>query len=367
MDPVCPAYDGAAITGLIPGLIGGEAAAWLPAPVHGAECVVLLLLDGLGWNALQSYLGELTTLASMEGAAITTVAPSTTASALTSLVTGLAPAQHGVVGFRMRVDDAVLNVLRWRREDGRHPPDPLGVQRHPPFRGRPVPVVTRLEFETTGFTEAHLRGARFLGWNAVSTLVEHCRRLVAARERFVYAYYPGVDTVAHEFGLHDEYYRAELGFVDELVGRLLDALPDRATVLVTSDHGQVHVGTEGWIGLEALHPLVDLYGGDGRFRYLYSSRGAATELLAVARDEVGDRAWVFSRDQLLDEGWLGKPGPGSVRRRIGEVVLAARDPVAFADPTLPGETALLAAHGSLTPDEMLVPLLAARGRRRSRA
>ncbi len=48
-----------------------------------------------------------------------------------------------------------------------------------------------------------LRGGRLLGWQTISGLVEQCVRAVAAGERFVYAYYPGVDTVAHEFGLHD--------------------------------------------------------------------------------------------------------------------------------------------------------------------
>ena len=103
-------------------------------------------------------------------------------------------------------------------------------------------------------------------------LVEHCRRLVGGNERFVYAYYPGVDTVAHEFGLHDDYYLAELAFADELVGRLLDALPSHATLVVTADHGQVHVG-DSWI---PLHPLREMYrfaAGEGRFRYLYAQQG----------------------------------------------------------------------------------------------
>ena len=160
----------------------------------------------------------------MEGHAITTVAPSTTASALTSLATGLAPSQHGIVGFRMRVDDDVLNVLRWTNGT-RRAPDPFNVQRHTAFLGREVPVVTRTEFRNTGFTDAHLRGGRFVGWHAVSSLVEHCHRLVSAGERFVYAYYPDVDTVAHEFGLHDTFYERELEAADALVGRLLDALP----------------------------------------------------------------------------------------------------------------------------------------------
>jgi hypothetical protein len=105
--------------------------------------------------------------------------------------------------------------------------------------------------------------------------------------------------------------------------------------------------------------------GEGRFRYLYAKKGAGAELLEAACDEFGDQAWVFSRDQLIDEGWLG-PGPviASIRRRIGDVILAPREPVAFVDPEMPNEANLVGAHGSLTADEMYVPLLAARGRGR---
>lgn len=365
-EAVRPAYGAAAITSIVPTLVGGQAGhdleSWLPTAVAGATAVVLLVLDGLGWNALDEHRAALPRLGAMQGGPITTVVPSTTSAALTSISTGLAPSQHGVVGFRMRVDGGVLNVLSWRRADGRHAPDPFSVQRHQAFAGRPVPVITKSEFSTTGFTEAHLRGVRFVGWRAASTLVEHARRQVAAGERFVYAYYPGVDSVAHQFGLHDEYFAAELRFVDELVGRLLDSLPESAALVVTSDHGQVHFGREGQVELREVAPLVDQYAGDGRFRYLYARRGAVNELCAQARAAYGDRAWVWSREQLLDEGWLG-PGPviPAVRRRIGDVVLAARDPIAFVDPTLPGEAELLAGHGSVTPDEMLVPFVGARG------
>ena len=61
----------------------------------------------------------------------------------------------------------------------------------------------------------------------------------------LYAYYPGVDTVAHEFGLAPPYLDAELQFVDGLVGRFRDALPPEAALLVTADHGQMEVGDIG--------------------------------------------------------------------------------------------------------------------------
>jgi hypothetical protein len=42
-------------------------------------------------------------------------------------------------------------------------------------------------------------------------------------------------------------------------------------------------------------------------------------------------------------------------------VLAARDRVGFVDPAVPYERKLRSAHASPTPDEILVPLLAAPG------
>jgi hypothetical protein len=360
-DPVRPRYGGASVDRIVPALLSGADESWLPAPVREADAVVVLVLDGLGWNLLDAHRGGLPVLGSMSGGPVTTVAPSTTAAALTSIATGLPPVQHGIVGFRMLVEGSVLNVLRWQVPYGRRAPDPFAVQRHTAFLGRPVPVVTKKEFKHTGFTEAHLRGAEFHGWSTTAVLVEQLRSLARTDAKLVYAYYPGVDTVAHEYGLSHESFTAELRFADELVGRILEALPERVALLVTADHGQVHVGDR-WISLQPVERLVARAAGEGRFRYLYAPRGGTPDLLAAASEEYGRQAWVLSRDQLLDEGWLG-PGTvtASIRRRIGDVVLAPHAPVAFVDPALPNEAKLVGAHGSLTPDEMLVPVVAARG------
>ena len=362
---VRPALDGASVAGLVPALLGARDASWLPAPAREAETVVLLVLDGLGWNALRAHSTDMPVLAAMEGGPITTVVPATTASALTSIATGLAPAQHGILGYRMLVGNDVLNVLRWTVPGNGRAPDPFDVQRHTAFLGRPVPVVTKFEFRSTGFTQAHLRGGRFVGWHTPAALVELCVTEAEARERLVYTYYPGVDSIAHEFGLRGRVWRRELAAADAIVGALLDALPDHAALLVTADHGQIHLEPESWIAIPDLEPMTTAMAGDGRFRFLYARKGAARELAAAARDQLGERAWVWSRAELLDEGLLGTGATGSVPGRIGDVVLAARGPVAFVDPALPNEAKLHSGHGSLEPDEMLVPLVAARGRARA--
>ena len=100
-----------------------------------------------------------------------------------------------------------------------------------------------------------------------------------------------------------------------------------------------------------------------RFRYLYARQGRGTRARGRgARASSASARGCGRRAELLDEGLLGDGPSGSIPGRIGDVVLAARDAVAFVDPSMPKEAELRSGHGSLMPDEMLVPLVAAAGR-----
>lgn len=360
-EPVLPAYGGACLTSIVPSLLSADPAArgWMPAPVWAASQVVLLVLDGLGWEQLQARAARAPVLASMAGGPITSVAPTTTATALTSISTGLPPARHGVVGYRVRVGfREVLNVLRWTTSSGdaRAVVEPESFQPNPPFGGTEPPVVTRAEFAATGFTSAHLAGTRLNGWRLPSGLVVEVRRLLAAGEPFVYAYYDGVDKVAHDRGF-GEHYDAELTFVDRLVGDLAAVLPPGAALVVTSDHGQVEVTGPGIMLAPELAADVDMQSGEGRFRWLHARPGTADRMAATAARLYGDVAWVRSRQDLIDEGWLGGAPSPEIEHRLGDVALVPFEPVAFLDPSDKGESRLVCRHGSLTPAEVLVPLL----------
>lgn len=351
-----PDYEGRCLTGLVRALRSD--AGWV-SEVAGASSIVLLVLDGLGYNELRRR--DLPNLGSLRGEAITTVVPSTTPTALLSITTGLTPAAHGVVGYRINIGSGILNVLRWSIHGGGTPPDPVSFQPREAFDGEPVPVVNRAQFRDTKFSAVQLRGADFHGYVSTATLVEHCRLLVQRRERFVYAYYDGLDVVAHVHGLRDGFAERELQYCDRIVGDLLDVLPADATLVVTADHGHVHF--ERRVSFDDVKELIQTQSGESRFRYLHARAGAADELLAAVDGAHSQHSWVFSREQLIDEGWFGpRPPTSEVARRIGDVVVAAREPVGFVDPANPGESRLLSGHGSLTSDEMLVPLLAGRGR-----
>lgn len=361
-DPVIPDYRGPNVTGLIPGIIGcepGRRPAWFPEALQHARQVVLLVLDGLGWNQLCAHRHRLATLASMEGGPITTVAPTTTATALTSITTGLAPVEHGVVGYRVDLGGEVVNMLRWATTAGdvrrRHRPDDIQPIR--PFLGAAIPVVSKVELENSAFSEAHLRGSRPAGWRTVSGLAVEVGRQLRSGEPFVYAYYDGVDKIAHERGF-GAFYEAELTTADRLVGDILDQLVPGAALAVIADHGQVHVGEAVITPDPEVLALVHHQSGEGRFRWLHARAGASGDLLAAAQACHGDVAWVHTRDELLEARWFGSPISAPVAGRFGDIALVARQPVSFDEPADTGPFRLICRHGSMTADEVLVPLLA---------
>jgi hypothetical protein len=329
--------------------------------VAGARQIVLLVIDGLGTEQLQERTRLAPVMTSGTGGPMTTVAPSTTACALTSLVTGRVPAEHGVVGYRVALDGDVMNVLQWsvRGADVRMSVPAHVFQPFESFPGStgPVPVVTRHDYGPTGFTAAHLGDVELHRWYTPAGLVTSVRQLVGAGSPFVYAYYEGIDKVAHAQGLGD-YYDDELRAADRLVGDVLGALPPGAVLVVTADHGQVDVGDSVQVLGPEIMQDVTLMSGEGRFRWLHVRPGASDDVAKTAAALHGDVAWVRTKEQVIDEGWLGGVPSAAVAARLGDVALVPFAPTAFLDPADTGELRLRARHGSLTPAEMLIPLLA---------
>ena len=332
---------------------------WMPDAVRAADAAVLFVLDGLGWDQLIARPALAPTLMSMQGRSIQTVAPTTTATALSSITTGLTPGEHGLIGYRMVLGGEVMNVLRWAvgTQHVRRSQPPSSVQPFQPFLGQQVPVVAQGELQESGFSEAHLRGSNPVGWRSPSSIAVEAASQVRAGERFVYCYYNGVDKIAHERGFGD-FYDAELRFADALVADLIDTVPAGTAVLVTADHGQVHVGDR------VVHPSSELLGrvtmqsGEGRFRWLHCAAPDIAGLIDVAESEVGEIAWVVSKEQMLDEGWFGPTVSPPIQRRLGDVALCAFEPVSFYEPADSGPFELVCRHGSMTSAEVYVPLLA---------
>ena len=357
--PVAPRYGSRSIADLMPALVTGYGPDWLPADAVDGRPVVLLVLDGLGRLQLDERLHLAPAMAAMGDGWLTSVAPTTTATALTSITTGVPPGEHGIMGYRLRAGGDVLNALRWQLDDSgdaRRALPAVELQPVEPFLGSAPTVITKREFATTGFTDAHLRGGDWSPWSVASGIVDRAAAAVEAGARLVYAYYDGVDKVAHLDGL-GRAFDLEVAAADQLVGAMSAALPEGTALLVTADHGVLQVDRPELDVLGPLGSMIEGLSGEGRFRWLHARSGRTSDLVDAATDRFGDVAWVRSVDQLVDDGWFGPVVSDAARRRLGDVALLARDDVSFADPADGGSFPLVGRHGSMTPAEAIVPLL----------
>ena len=329
------------------------------------ERYVVFLVDGLGLELLRDHEEQAPFLhAHLAGSAPATAGvPSTTATSLTSLGTALVPGVHGVVGFTTRIPgtDDLLNALSWSKHV-----DPRQWQPHPTAfdrlesAGVTTTVVNKREFAGSGLTLAGQRGATFRGADKVGEKLAGVLEASASGPSLTYMYDGDLDWTGHRHGVASLAWQLQLAMIDTEVEQLRETLPPEVRVVLVADHGMVDSPVEDRIDVDE-HPAllegVAIVGGEARFRHLYCRSGAVDDVAAAWRAKLGDRAEVLTREEVVARGWFGEVSP-VVLPRLGDVVVAARGSFSvMSSQAFPYETRLIGLHGSLTPAEMLVPVL----------
>lgn len=368
-DFVAPAYGDRSLADVLPAVARALGHPLESSPdgltLPEAGSYVVFLVDGMGQELLARHPDDAPFLSSLlDGAAAATAGvPSTTATSLTSLGTGLPPGAHGVVGYTARVPgtDTLLNHLQWSKDV-----DSALWQPHHTVFGRlaaagvTTTAVNKREFLGSGLTDASSRGAGFVGADRWGERLVAVQAASAVAPSLTYVYDGDLDWTGHRYGVDSAQWRAQLSMTDQAAERLRETLPDDVRVVVVADHGMVDAAQSSRVDVDAIPELRDgvvLLGGEARFRHLYCAGGAVDGVLATWRGVLGERAEVLARDEAFARGWFGDVESG-VRPRIGDVVVAARDDTAvLSSRDFPYEARLVGMHGSLTPAEMLVPVL----------
>lgn len=364
-----PAYGDRSIGDVVPAVAAalgvgiGQPPTGLELPP--ASAYVVFLVDGLGARQLERHAHAAPFLAGLlaEQAPGTAGVPSTTATSLTSLGTGLVPGAHGLVGFTTRVPgtDRLLNALLWDKDV-----DPLEWQPNPTAfarlheSGGCATVVNKREFARSGLTLAAHRGAEYVGADKVGERLAAAVASSSERGSLTYLYDGDLDWTGHRYGVSSHQWLQQLAMIDAEAEQLRETLPADVRLLVVADHGMVDSPLESRIDVDDVAELrtgVALLGGEARFRHLYCHRGAVADVVAAWTEVLGGRAEVLAREAAVERGWFGAVSP-SVRPRLGDVVVACRGDVAvLSTSAFPYEARLVGLHGSLTPEEMLIPLL----------
>jgi hypothetical protein len=400
---VLPHYDGLSIANIpatIAALMGGDLPDALPCLPNdlwtdwgpGLRRIVLVVLDALGYRALQRMLaeGEGQGFQAVAQAGrmlpLTSVFPSTTDAALVSLRTGRPPAEHGWLAYTMYLrelgiaSNAILLCPVWTRQSDlllEWGLDPETLVTVPTLAERlaAMGILTRAVYYTgfrnTGFSKMLYRGVgESRGHLHASDLWVQLRHLLAGtrgQPAFITAYWSGLDTLAHAYGPDTDLWEAEFRNVSHLLTReFLAQLPaqDRegTLLLVTADHGQIHIPPEQILtakqDLELSQHLMVPIMGESRAAFVYPRPGRVGAIRSHLEAAYPDWFVVLDSVEALEAGLMGKPITDETYARAGELLVLPRGAHALQRTQPP--VSLIGRHGGLTEEEMLVPLLGAR-------
>ncbi len=337
--------------------------------------VLLVVVDGLGHSFLrrQAPSGFLRRHLVTR---LTSVFPATTASAITTFLTGSAPQQHGITGWYMyfRELGAVFTVLPFRPRYGAASLPRAGVDAQRFFAHAsifekiqaPSSLIVPNYIVNSDFTLAHSGPAKRLGYADMDGFFRTIRDTLGenAERGFIHAYWAGLDALAHEQGIGspsvtEHFEKLESG----LYTLVRDLAGSDTLVVVTADHGLVDNVPERLIKVEE-HPalaecLVLPLCGEPRTAYCYVHPHLREQFVAYCHTHLSDCLEVRPSQQLIDDGFFGpgRPHP-RLSDRVGHYTLLMKENFAIRDRVW-GENAhsLMGVHGGMSEDEMLVPLI----------
>jgi hypothetical protein len=382
---------------------------WLEVPSFGAEPlnteilsnlggsykhVVLFLVDGLGLRLLQRFLpgGNLASEAPLWGKLLeeahlfpmTSVVPSTTSAALTSLWTGATPAAHGVVGYEVWLKEYGVTANMINHSVASFKGDVGGLQRagFRPETFLPTPLLgshlqqhgiraVALQHESithSGLSKMLMQGVDCLSYQTLSDLWVTLAQMLedhSSRRSYTWVYWGDLDDLEHSFGYSDERVALEWINFTAQFGNFLERLQRQSKgetlFLMTADHGQVETPISSEFDLY-LHPeltanLTLMPTGESRLSYLHIHPGREQAVQDYVEATWPGKFSLFPSQQLVQAGLLGNgtAHPG-LADRVGDWTAVAQGDAYWW--WVNKENHMHGRHGGLMEEEMLIPLLA---------
>lgn len=331
---------------------------------------VVILLDGVGSELIREHRSLTPTLRGLENriAVGRTVAPSTTATAMATLLTGRSPIEHGVLGYTVLDPDGGPAVNQLTGAPGVDPGAWMPLPGLVEASERRALHVGPRRHEGSHLTRAIYRGWDVLGHARTSDRLDTIREAVrrGGPDGLVLVHVPDVDHAGHVHGVDSAAWRAALEDADSLLATLRRVLPRGTRMTVTADHGMVDRDPAAVIDLAAwpeLSPLITHVAGEARALSLrVRDEDAAQQAAERLRERLAGSARVLTAAEVRAEGLLGPtdlaPDP-RVASRLPDLLLWARGRVTLRHTALQPRSAHqeVGVHGSLTKAETRIPLL----------
>ncbi len=380
-----PNYENGSIVNLVSSVtqaMGNNSIHHKPLPfiesklISGKKNVIFIVLDGLGYKYIKEQ-GNSFFSKHLIGNC-TSVFPSTTATAITSFLTGMSPAQHAVTGWFVYLKElgTISAILPFKPRYGGEIFSKSNIYAKDIFKQSTIfENINRKSYTLTNdyiinsdYTKFYSKGSTSVAYkkenleNFIMNLMTLTQDI--PNEKFIYAYWPTFDSLAHKNGIHSlncknhfqELAKALEDFVYSI--RNTDSI-----VIITADHGLIDSPKDTLIDIDQ-HPklketLVIPLSGDPRASYCYVRQGMADTFEEYVKEHLSDVCSIYKSSELVENHFYGldEPDP-KLWDRIGDYVLIPKENYVIKDKVL-GESPhyYTGHHGGVSEDEMYVPII----------
>ncbi len=367
------------------------------ADTDGIEKVVLLAVDGLGYdmwsdNADSGFLRAFKRRGSV--VPITTVFPSTTAAAITTINTGLTPLQHGLLEWTLYLEEIGMTIHTLPFTALNKTRDQLHAKGIDPkilYRGRTVYQAMKRE----GISSATLQSKHLIG-TAYNTLMQKGSEPMAYTSpidmaiklrkslenpkgpSYINAYLEMVDSTTHAYGPYTEESREEISLLFHTLERLLLRRISRSTakktlLLITADHGHINTDPRKTTYLNKYRELAGYYAlgkkggripptGGPRDVFLHIKNGSLDYAHEYLSEKLGKKARIMQLGEIMEKGLFGRGRPNRMfYKRLGNLLLLPYGNNTIWHEHIKGiKNRNIGHHGGMSRNEMLIPLAAAK-------
>lgn len=318
--------------------------------------VILLIYDGLGSAIVKSHLPEGSFLRSHIVDEISSVLPSTTVAATTSLLTGLHPVEHGWMGWNVyikQLNEIVIAFTNKLKDTETDACTEHAMSKYLPYKS----IIERIN--EAGKQKAY--GLFPFGADGYKTLDDFTQRILDLADKdgkkYIYAYCNQPDKILHRTGTQGEQIKALVSRLNEhaqdLAGRLQDTL-----LIVTADHGHVDVEQ---IFLKRDYPdFTDLLERntalEGRACAFWIKQGRDADFVEKFNELFSNDFLLFTKKHAIEKNFFGDGKQHeNFECSIGDYIALAISNKYFEHSGY--ESVKVSHHGGIVRDEMIVPLI----------
>lgn len=317
--------------------------------------VVVMLFDGMGSNALKYHLPEDSFLRRHCTADISSVFPPTTTAAVTSIESGLTPAEHGWLGWSLYFSeiDKIVNALTNTEEgSGNQAAEYHVAGKYLPYRNI-VDIINE-----AGQVKAY--SVSPFGTNRVhqhDNLYKEVKKLCSSGDRkYIYAYWYQPDSCMHDKGCYSSQAGAWISAINNEVENLCRDLRD-SLVIVTADHGHCNLRYE----IISDHPDIAKMmerpiSIECRAVCFYIKPEYHDQFPCVFHEAFGENFMLLTRQEVFDRQLFGdgKAHP-KLEELAGDFLAIAISDVGIVQHH--GSNRFLSHHAGMTEEEMTIPFI----------